>query len=261
MPLRTAHNLCPQGVFLPVDYHEYSRVSAQVKGILAAIFPVMEDVGIDEAFLDLSSAGTTAQDIAHEIKRQILKTTGLTSSIGIAPNKLLAKICSDLQKPDGLTILTETDIGRVIWPLPVRKLWGVGPKTEEALHGIGIATIGELANRELDLLVERFGKSYGHYLYLASRGVDESPLVTEWEPKSTSREMTFQHDLNHWQTLARHLAGLTREVVADLKKTGYTTRNVTLKIRFSDFETLPGQRRYPIQAIPKIRSDGRCLNA
>src|SRR5512134_644582 len=130
MPLMKAQKLCPHAVFLPVDYHEYSRVSHIIKEILHEFSPVMEDVGIDEAFLDISESAKSSEHIAHEIKERIKGATGLTCSIGIAPNKLLAKIASDMQKPDGLTILAEKDLEARIWPLPVRKLWGVGPKTE-----------------------------------------------------------------------------------------------------------------------------------
>ena len=141
MPLRTAHKLCPHAVFLPVDYREYARVSAKIKDILRKFCPLMQDVGIDEAFLDISQIDKPSEEIAKEIKMAIRQETGLTCSIGIAPNKLLAKIASDMQKPDGLTIIVKDDIENRIWPLPVRKLWGVGPKTEASLREIDIETI------------------------------------------------------------------------------------------------------------------------
>ena len=238
MPLRTAYKLCPEAIFLPVDYGEYSRVSERIKGILAGFSPIMEDVGIDEAFLDISAVDKTPEEIVKEIKGRILEETGLTCSIGIAPNKLLAKIASDMRKPDGLTIITESDVESRIWPLPARKLWGVGPKTEAYLKGIGVEKIGELAAMSMDDLVGHFGKSYGHYLHEAARGIDESPLVTHWEPKSTSRETTFQWDTNDWQVLAKTIAELTRDVVDDIRQRGYRCRTVTVKLRFSDFKTL-----------------------
>ena len=237
MPLRTAHRLCPEAVFLPVDYEEYSRVSEEVKAILRQFSPDIEDVGIDEAFLDISSIDRPSEEIAKEIKKRIKDETDLTCSIGLAPNKLLAKIASDMHKPDGLTIISEDDIRSRIWPLSVRKLWGVGPKTEADLKEMGIQTIGDLASLSLGRLIEEFGQSYGNYLHEASRGIDESPLITHWEPKSISRETTFQRDVDNWQMIAKTLVGLTKEVVASMKEEGYQGRTVTVKIRFNDFKT------------------------
>ncbi len=142
-----------------------------------------------------------------------------------------------MKKPDGLTIVSEGDIEKIIWPLAVRKLWGVGPKTEAYLKSIGINIIGELAAMPLEKLIGHFGASYGNYLYEASRGIDESPLVTHWEPKSSSREVTFQRDTNDWQTIARTLASLTKEVAEDIKQSKHLCKTVTLKVRFEDFKT------------------------
>jgi DNA polymerase-4 len=242
MPLRTAYKLCPHAVFLPVDYKEYSRVSEIIKNTLRQFTPLVEDVGIDEAFLDISAIEGSSDEISGEIKTMILHETGLTCSIGIGPNKLLAKIASDMQKPDGLTIIKEGDVERRIWPLEVRKLWGVGPKTETHLKGMGIDTIGDLAAKPLEILIETFGSSYGRFLYESSRGVDESQLVTQWEPKSSSRETTFQRDTDNWQTIARNLAELTKDVVGDLRQSGYKGKNVTVKVRFSDFKTVTRAR-------------------
>ena len=237
MPLRNAHRLCPQAVFLPVDYPEYSRNSKIIKGVMKGFSDVMEDVGIDEAFLDISGSPLQSADLAGQLKEKIRSLTGLTCSIGIAPNKLIAKVASDMQKPDGLTIVENEDIEKFLRPLPVRKLWGVGPKTEEALHGINIHTVGELAGQGLDFLTGRFGPSYGNYLHSAARGIDESQIVTDWEPRSISRETTFQQDTGKWQEIARTLAELTKEVVEDMRGRGWKTRTVTIKIRFTGFET------------------------
>ncbi|HUL32097.1 MAG TPA: DNA polymerase IV, partial [Thermodesulfobacteriota bacterium] len=171
------------------------------------------------------------------IKRRIKEETDLNCSIGIAPNKLLAKIASELDKPDGLTVITEEDIEKRIWPLPARKLWGVGPKTEAYLKEMGIKTIGDLASLSLDRLIEEFGQSYGSYLYEASRGIDESDLITHWEPKSISKETTFQRDIDNWQLIAKNLVELTRDVVDTMKEEGYRGRTVTVKVRFTDFKT------------------------
>lgn len=238
MPLRTAHKLCPHAVFLPVDYESYVAASRKFKSVLRIVTPLMEDIGIDEAFLDISEVPEENQEIVLRIKEGIRERTGLSCSIGIAPNKLLAKIASDMQKPDGLTILSMGDIESRIWTLPIRKLYGVGPKTETALKSQGIETIGHLASMSVEDLLGRFGKSYGHYLYEASRGIDDSPLVTHWEPKSMSRERTFQTDLADWQAIARVLAELSREVAGDMKAHRYRAQTITIKIRFSDFETI-----------------------
>jgi len=237
MPLRTAYKLCPKAIFLPVDYEEYSRVSGIVKNVLREFSPVMEDVGIDEAYLDISGLVQKPEEIAADIKRRVREETGLTCSIGIAQNKLLAKIASDMQKPDGLTIIGEGDVEKKIWPLPVRKLYGIGPKTETHLKTMEIYTIGELASIHPDILIQHFGNSYGSYLYEASRGVDESPLVTHWEPKSTSRETTFEHDVTDWQVLAKTLVELVKEVTDDIRERHYKSKTVTVKLRYGNFET------------------------
>jgi len=263
MPLRTAYKLCPDAVFLPVDYEEYSRMSEIIKSILREFSQEIEDVGIDEAFLDITEIEKPSEEIAMDIKKGITDKTHLTCSIGIAPNKLLAKIASDMQKPDGLTIITENDIERRIWPLPVRKLWGIGPKTEAYLKEMGIETIGMLASISIDKLIEVFGKSYGKYLYEASRGIDESPLITQWEPKSTSREMTFQKDIESWQIIAKNLSELTKDTINDLRQRGYRGRTVTVKVRFSDFETHTRAKtlKEPTDSLEEIRRTAfHCLS-
>jgi DNA polymerase-4 len=237
MPLRRAYQLCPQAAFLPVDYDEYVKVSGKIKAILRSFTPLVEDVGIDEAFLDITDVDMESEEIVKRIKERIREETGLTCSIGIGHNKLLAKIASEMKKPDGLTIISPTDIKIMIWPLLVRKLWGVGPKTEKRLQDAGIMTIGDLASIPLEKLIEDFGQSYGDYLYKASRGIDESPLITHWEPKSISRETTFQRDTDNWNIISKNLAELTRDVVDSMKESGYKGKTVTIKIRFSNFET------------------------
>jgi DNA polymerase-4 len=263
MPLKTAYRLCQHAVFLPVDYDEYVKVSTVIKNILGKFSPVMEDVGIDEAFLDISDMDMPGGRIAQEIKERIMEATGLTCSIGIAPNKLLAKIASDMKKPDGLTIITENDVENRIWPLPVRKLWGVGPKTEDHLKDLSVHTIGGLASVRLEVLTDHFGNSYGNYLYEASRGTDNSGLVTHWEPKSSSRETTFQSDTDDWQRTAKSLAELVKEVADDLRVRGYRAKNITVKIRFSDFQTLTRAKTLdePTDRLETIRKTAfLCLN-
>lgn len=256
MPLRTAYRLCPQAIFLAVDFEAYERESLRFKAVLREITPIMEDVGIDEAFLDITELPESSEAIAGRIKTKVREATGLTCSIGIAPNKLLAKIASDLDKPDGLTILSEQDIRTRIWPLPARKLPGVGPKTEERLREIGIETIGDVAGTALHTLVNRFGPAQGNHLYLAARGVDESPLVTRWQPKSSSREITFPYDIADRQLLLRTLRDLTAEVVEHIRFEAYRCRTVTVKIRFADFKTHTRERtlKQPTDQLQPIES-------
>ena len=238
MPLRTAHKLCPGAVFLAVDYQEYSRVSRNFKAILRRFSPIVQDVGIDEAYLDASAVVLPAEALARDIKCSIREETGLTCSIGVAHNKRLAKIASDFNKPDGLTVIGEGDLQAKIWPLAVRKVPGIGPKSEERLKQLGINTIGDLAAMGLDRLLERFGQSYGEFLHQAAHGIDERPLITEWEPKSRSRETTFQRDTSDWQAVAKVLARLSREVAEELREEGYRGRTIGIKLRFANFQTL-----------------------
>ncbi len=242
MPLRTAYRLCPQAVFLPVDHQEYEKVSATFKAILREISPVLEDAGIDEAFLDISEQAQSSEEIAQKIKSRIAAATGLTCSIGIAPNKLLAKLASDMQKPDGLTIIGEADIAKRIWPLPVGKLLGVGPKTEWRLHELGVKSIGDLAQVPCEILAEHFGQAHARYLYEASRGIDESPLITHWEPKSSGRQITFQKDVLDRQVLVNTIGQLAHELADDLQKLGNKARTVAMRVRFNDFDTRSRQQ-------------------
>ncbi|HTT39104.1 MAG TPA: DNA polymerase IV [Burkholderiales bacterium] len=245
MPLRTAFKLCPDCVFLPVDYREYSRMSRVVKEILHRFSPVMQDMGIDEAYLDVTGSERPADEIAREIKQRVRDETGLTCSIGVAPNKRLAKIASDLHKPDGLTVIGDEDLETQIWPLGVRKVPGIGPKTEERLAAMGIRTIGELAAQPLDLLIERFGPAHGQFLYEAAHGIDDRPLITHWEPKQHSRERTFQQDIDDWQTIARALVRLSHDVAQGLQEDSYRGRTVGIKVRFADFETHTREKTLP----------------
>jgi DNA polymerase-4 len=237
MPLRTALSLCPQAVFLPVDFRAYERVAERIREILHEVSPVVEEAGIDEAYLDLSGTDTPPEEVARLLKRRIREATGLICSVGIGTNKLLAKLAAGLEKPDGLTLLSEADIPMRLWPLPARRLPGVGPKTEERLAALGIATIGELAAVPSAALVARFGPGHGTYLFWAARGVDDTPLVVSREPRSLSREMTFQQDVADLPTLATVLGRQARELAGQLKRTGWRGRRVTVKLRYQNFET------------------------
>lgn len=238
MPLREAYRRCPQAIFLPVDYEEYSSVSEKIMAILREYISFVEPVSLDEAFLDVSDNVRPAEEIAREIKDRIMQETGLTASIGIAPNKLLAKIASDLNKPAGFTIIKEDEIEKALSELPVRSLWGVGKKTEAYLKNMGINTIGQLARLPLETLKEHFGNAFGQMLYEHSRGIDESPVITEWEPKSMSRETTYQRDTRDLGQIRSTLLELTVDVVKSLKNDGYKGRTVTVKIRYQGFVTV-----------------------
>lgn len=236
MALRLAWRLCPQAVFLPVDFDAYARESERFKAVLQAFSPTIEDAGIDEAYLDVSEAEDAAA-VGRALKQRVKAETGLSCSVGIAPNKLLAKLASDMQKPDGITVLDEADIPGRVWPLPVGKLPGVGPKTEERLREMGIATIGELAALPLETLVERFGEARGHYLHEAAHGRDDSPLVTHWEPRSIGHEVTYERDTADMGQVTRTLIDLVDEAAAALIAEHKRALRVTVKLRYANFET------------------------
>ena len=195
MPLRTAYRLCPDAVYLPVDFDSYAAIWQRIKAILHEFSPTCEDSGLDEAYLDISHRDEPPEQIAAAIKKRIRTETGLSCSIGIGPNKLLAKLASDMNKPDGLTVIAEGDIADKVWPLPVRKLLGVGPKTEARLTTLGVTTIGALAATPLPTLQHNLGEAHGRYLHEAAQGIDETPLITAWEPHSFGRQITFQKDI------------------------------------------------------------------
>jgi DNA polymerase-4 len=237
MPLRTAYQHCPDAIFLPVDYAAYVRVSRKIKAILREFSSRIEAIGLDEAFLDISGQGESPEQVARSIKARIQAATGLSCSVGIGPNKLLAKMASDLDKPDGLTRLDETDIPRRVWPLAVRKVWGVGPRTEARLAELGVTTIGELARLPLETLQQHFGPAHGGHLYAAARGIDDSPVVAHRPRKSIGCETTFQEDIQDHTRLLAALESLCREANARLRRVHCKTHTVTLKLRFADFET------------------------
>lgn len=242
MPFRTAKQLCPEAVYLPTDFAEYTRWSQVFKQAMKAVSPGFEDRGIDEAYLDISALPASSEEIGSALKERIVRDTGMTCSIGIAPNKLLAKIASDLDKPDGLTVLVAEDVPERIWPLDARKIPGIGPKADERLRTLGIRTIGELAAAPLERLARHFGASMARFMNAAANGRHDAPVVTVREPKSRSRETTFQADVSDWQEIARTLATLSARVAEDLRNRGYAGRTVGIKLRFSDFHTVTRDR-------------------
>ncbi|MFL9924215.1 DNA polymerase IV [Herbaspirillum lusitanum] len=265
MGIMKAAQLAPDAILLPTDFDAYRRCSRAFKEAVAGIAPLIEDRGIDEIYIDLSEWPDEAEDVARRIKQAVHEATSLTCSVGVAPNKLLAKICSELDKPNGLTMLCREDIALRIWPLQARKINGIGPKAAEKLTALGIHTVGDLAQAEPELLRAHFGRSYSEWLYNASHGIDERPVVTSSEPKSISRETTFERDLH-----ARHdkaklseiFTALCKRLSEDLDRKGYVGRTIGIKLRYSDFRgvtrdvTLPA----PTDDAAAIRqAAGECL--
>jgi DNA polymerase-4 len=242
MPFRTALRLCPEAIYLPTDFAEYARWSRVFKAAMREVSPVFEDRGIDEAYLDISAIDDTSETIGRHLKACIVEQTGMTCSIGIAPNKLIAKIASELDKPDGLTIVVPDDLRDRIWPLSVRKIPGIGPKAEQRLHALRIRTIAELAQTPLPMLARHFGNAMATFMHEAANGRHEAPVVTEREPKSRSRETTFQEDVADPDEIARTLRNLSGRVAEDLRIRGYVGRIVGIKLRFADFHTLTRDR-------------------
>jgi DNA polymerase IV len=242
MGLMKAAKLCPQAILLPVDFDEVKRLSREFKRVITEIAPVMEDRGVDEVYIDFTDVPGGQREggrvLARLIQKSIHQATGLTCSIGVAPNKLLAKLASEFNKPNGISIVMPEDLQRLIWPLACRKLNGIGPKADEKLKSHGINTIGELAAREPDWLTNHFGRSYGAWLHDAAWGRDARPVVTESEPVSMSRETTFERDLHavHDRAeLGELLTRLCEQVSADLQRKGYLARTIGVKLTYVGF--------------------------
>lgn len=265
MATMKAAKLAPDAFLLPVDFEAYRHYSRLFKAATASIAPEIEDRGIDEIYIDLTLLTEDSLTLAQKIKKAVGKETGLSCSIGISPNKLLSKICSDLDKPDGITILAMTDIPLRIWPLSVKKINGIGPKAAAKLAALGIDTIGQLAKTAADILQDRFGRSYALWLLDAARGIDERPVTTYSEPKSMSRETTFEQDLHPRHdrtTLSEIFTELCFRVANDLKQKGYRGRTIGIKLRYDDFQTVTRDSSLPTATDdPAVirRAAGDCL--
>ncbi|MBL8382152.1 MAG: DNA polymerase IV [Burkholderiales bacterium] len=235
MAMMKARALCPQALMLPADFDEYRRLSRLFKAAIAAIAPEIEDRGIDEVYIDLTQVAGESRSLGQALKRAVREATGLTCSIAIAPNKLLAKIGSELDKPDGLTLIEPEDLEEVIWPLPARRINGIGPKAGERLAKLDIVTIGDLARERPEFLVRHFGERYGRWLHACAWGRDDRPVVTHQEPVSRSRETTFEEDTRDWDEIAAVLSRLCRQVGEDLQRRGYAGRTIGVKLRYDNF--------------------------
>jgi DNA polymerase-4 len=269
MGLMKAAKLCPQAVLLPVDFAQYRRYSQRFKNIITEIAPQMEDRGVDEVYIDFTDVpGGQRQGgraLARLIQKAIYDDTGLTCSVGVAPNKLLAKMASEFNKPNGISVVMEDEVEAKIWPLACRKINGIGPKAEEKLRGHGIATIGDLARRDRQWLMNTFGQRTGAWLHDASHGRDDRPVVTESEPVSMSRETTFERDLHAVRDRAALGAIFTRlceQLAADLQHKGYRGRTIGIKLRFDDFSTVTRDHTLEhatADAAEIRRAAGQCL--
>ena len=255
-PISEAYRRCPHAVFLPVRMEAYRQASEQIREIFREFTPVIEPLSIDEAFLDVSGSLRLfggKRKLAEELQRRIEERTDLTASLGVAPNKLVAKIASDLEKPEGLVIVEPGEVTDFLHPMPVGRLWGVGPKSKEALAKLGIHTIGDLAGRDPDEIEARFGK-HGRDMWNLARGRDARPVQPETETKSVGHEHTFETDTDDPELLASTLMRLAEKVAYRLRRNRLRGRTVTTKLRFEDFTTLTraSTLNRPTDSAPEI---------
>jgi DNA polymerase-4 len=249
MPLRTAGRRCPQGVFLPGRPERYRELSEQVMAIFASYTPMVEPISLDEAFLDVSASAAAFGDgetIGRQIKDRVLDEVGLVVSVGVATNKLCAKVASDLRKPDALVVVPPGEEAAFLAPLPIRRLWGVGPQAQAALADYGVTTIGQLAAIPIGTLHRRFG-SHGDDLSARARGRDGSPVGTMQAPKSVGHEHTFDTDTADVGRLEATLLDLAESVASRLRRHDLAAGSVQLKLRYEGFETLTRQTPLPLQ--------------
>lgn len=269
MGVMKAAKLCPDAILLPVDFEQYRHYSRTFKTIVRDIAPIVEDRGVDEIYIDFTEVPGGQREggkvLARLIQKTITEQTGLTCSIGVAPNKLLAKMASEFNKPNGISILHSQDLESKIWPLACRKINGIGPKAEAKLQAQGIHTIGNLASKERSWLMQHFGKSYGAWLFDAAHGIDERPVVTESEPVSMSRETTFDKDLHAVHdrvALAEIFTRLCQQVAADLQRKGYVGKTIGIKLRFDNFQSVTRDQtidHYTADAADIRKIGGLCL--
>jgi DNA polymerase IV len=269
MGMMKAAKLCPQALVLPVDFDEVRRFSRLFKATIAEIAPLIEDRGIDEVYIDFTDVPGGQREggrvLARLIQRSIFERTGLTCSIGVAPNKLLAKMASEFDKPNGISIVHEQDVATRIWPLPARKINGIGPKTDARLAKLHLHTIGDIAAQPVQWLIDNFGQATGAWLHDAAWGRDNRPVVTESEPVSMSRETTFERDLHAVRDRAELGAVFTelcRQVAADLQRKGYVGKTIGIKLRYDDFRIATRDQTtgdYTADAATIRRVAGQCL--
>ncbi|HZN03434.1 MAG TPA: DNA polymerase IV [Candidatus Polarisedimenticolia bacterium] len=257
MPSVTAERLCPQGIWVPVRMERYAEVSHRIFELLRDATPMLEPLSIDEAFLDLTGVAALLEPagpimaglrpvasledgrrVAAGLKRRIREAEGLTASVGVAPNKYLAKVASDLEKPDGLLVLSREAIAARLWPLPVTRLWGVGPKTAQHLERAGLTTIGDVARAGETRLAPLVGDRFAGHIAALAHGLDDRPVESDRESKSISEERTYGEDLRDPETIDRALLERSEGVARSLRREGLRARTVHIKVRTADFTTI-----------------------
>lgn len=253
-PMATALRLCSQGIFLPVRMSRYKEISDRIFEIFYRFTPLVEPLSLDEAFLDVT--GSThlfgnAEEIAEMIKRSVKEKIGLTVSAGVAPSKVVAKIASDLNKPDGLTVVPPEKVRAFLDPLPIEKLWGVGKATEKTLALLGAKTIGDLSRLPPEVLTAKFGK-HGIQLHLLSQGIDEREVESEREANSIGHEETYLEDIRNVEVLKKELLSLATKVARRLRRERFVAKTVTLKVKYHDFVQITRS-----VTLPEATDDGR----
>ncbi|HEY3047274.1 MAG TPA: DNA polymerase IV [Polaromonas sp.] len=269
MGMMKAAKLCPQAIVLPVDFAEVRKYSRLFKSTITEIAPQMEDRGVDEVYIDFTDVPGGQREggrvLARLIQKAIFEKTGLTCSVGVAPNKLLAKMASEFNKPNGISIVYEEDLQTQIWPLNCRKINGIGPKAGEKLARLHIHTIGELAAQDPSFLIANFGKATGAWMHEAAWGRDERPVVTESEPVSMSRETTFDRDLHAVRDKAALGAIFTElcvKLAEDLQRKGYVGKTIGIKLRYDNFKSVTRDQTldgYTADAKTIRHTAGLCL--
>jgi len=255
MPMYQAVRLCPKAVVLPPRFHIYGAYSRQVMEILRRTTPVIEEVSIDEAYLDMTDQldqWDDAAGMARRLQERVQEDVGLSASLGVASNKLVAKVASDYDKPGGLTVVRPGEEAAFLEPLPVRVLWGIGPVTAEKLVEMGVTTVGELARLSEREMVDWFGE-HGAAMVRRARGMDGRAVVTEHRRKSVSRERTFGRDLREMDALKKQLWGLSQDVSERLDRAGATAGTIAIKLRYDDFETLSRQMSLDVPTADAVR--------
>lgn len=256
-PISQAWRRCPRAVYLPPRGKLYTEVSRQVFDVLATFTDLVEPIGIDEAFLDVTGSRRlfgAGPELARRLKTEIREATELTASVGVAPSKYVAKIASDLEKPDGLTVVEPGTEAEFLAPLPIRRLWGAGPKSLEKLRALGCTTIGDVAALDPAVLERRFGEAFGGRFHRLARGIDDRPVHTGRERKSLGKETTFSEDRIDRASVERTLLGLCERVAAACRRKEIAGTTVTVKLRFRGFETLTRQSglRAPADTVEAV---------